>query len=260
MLATIIEDSDSFDWRGPLEDTFGMIADFVPRLLLFLVILLVGLFVARWIRRLVERLLKAINFDTYIDRSGIGGPLERAGYADSGRFVAQIIYYLIVLLVLQMAFNVFGDNPITDALEGLVAWLPKLVVGIVLVIIGGLVANVVGDLVRGATAGQPYGPFVTRLATIGVWLFFGLAALDQIEIGQDVVDVLTTAVFASLSAILIIKFGVGGIWAARDRFWPGVYDTLFGEGRDVADAAPTAPTTTTAPATPPSTATPPTDR
>ena len=64
-----------------------------------------------------------------------------------------------------------------------------------------------------------------------MWLFFGLAALDQIEIGEDVVDTLTTAVFASLSAILIIKFGVGGIWAARDRFWPNVYDTLSGESR-----------------------------
>ena len=56
----------------------------------------------------------AISFDHYIDRSGIGAPLERAGYADSGRFVAQIIYYLIVLMVLQLAFNVFGANPITD--------------------------------------------------------------------------------------------------------------------------------------------------
>ncbi len=238
MLSTTTSDSTSFDWRGPLEDTWGMVADFVPKLALFLLILLIGLFVARWIRRIIRRLLGAINFDSYIDRAGIGGPLERAGYADSGRFVAQIIYYLIVLLVLQMAFNVFGENPITDALEGLVAWLPKLVVAMVLIIIGGLVANVVADLVAGATAQQSYGSFLTRVTRIAVWLFFGLAALDQIEIGQDVVDTLTTAIFASLSAILIIKFGVGGIWAARDRFWPGVYDGLFGEQDDTPQAPP----------------------
>jgi len=232
---------DSFDWRTPLEDTLGVITDFVPKLLLFLFILLVGLLVARWIRKLTERLLTAINFDRYIDRSGIGAPLERAGFADSGRFLAQIIYYLIVLLVLQMAFDVFGDNPITEALDGMVAWLPNLVVAIVLVIIGGLVANVVGDLVRGATAGQGYSQFVTSLATIGVWLFFGLAALDQIEIGRDVVDILTTAIFASLTGILVIKFGVGGIWSARDRFWPNVYDSLAGE-----DSPPPASPPTTA--------------
>lgn len=222
---------DSFDWRGPLEETFGLVTDFVPKLVLFLVILIIGLFVAKWIRRIVHKVLTKIRFDEYIDRAGIGAPLERAGFADSGRFVAQIIYYLVVLMVLQMAFNVFGDNPITDALAGLVDWLPKLVVAMVLVIIGGLVANVVGDLVRGATSGQSYGGFVTRVATVGVWLFFGLAALDQIEIGRDVVDTLTTSIFASLSAIIVIKFGVGGIWAARDRFWPNVYDNLSGDAK-----------------------------
>ena len=219
---------DSFDWRGPLEDGFRLVTDFVPKLVLFLVILLVGLLVARWIRRLVHRVLTSVRFDEYIDRSGIGGPLERAGYADSGRFVAQIIYYLIALMILQMAFNVFGDNPITEALDGLVDWLPKLVVAIVLVIIGGLVANVVGDLVAGATAGQGYSTLVTRLAIVAVWVFFGLAAVAQVEIGQDVVDTLTTAIFASITGILVIKYGVGGIWAARDRFWPNVYNSLSG--------------------------------
>lgn len=225
----MLAQESSFDWRGPLENTFELVTTFVPKLLLFLVILVVGMFVAKWLRRLVHRVLTAIRFDDYIDRAGIGGPLERAGFADSGRFVAQIIYYLIVLMVLQMAFNVFGPNPITDALEGLVNWLPKLVVGIILVIIGGLVANVVSDLVRGATNGQTYGPIVTRIATLGVWLFFGLAALDQIDIGRDLVDTMTKAIFASISAILIIKFGVGGIWAARDRFWPNVYDGISGD-------------------------------
>ncbi|MEL7209133.1 MAG: hypothetical protein AAGK32_13030, partial [Actinomycetota bacterium] len=51
------------------------------------------------------------------------------------------------MITSTMAFNVFGDNPITEALAGLVDWLPKLVIAIVLVIIGGMVANVVGDLV-----------------------------------------------------------------------------------------------------------------
>ncbi|MEL7158689.1 MAG: hypothetical protein AAFN30_19130, partial [Actinomycetota bacterium] len=96
---------DSFDWRGPLENTFELVTNFVPKLVLFLVILLVGLFVARWIRRIVHRVLTRIRFDSYIDRSGVGAPLERAGFADSGRFVAQLIYYLVVLMVLQMAFN-----------------------------------------------------------------------------------------------------------------------------------------------------------
>jgi hypothetical protein len=225
----LAQESDRFDWRGPLENAFDLVTNFVPKLALFLVILVVGMFVARWIRRIVHRVLTRIRFDDYIDKAGLGASLERAGFADSGRFVAQLIYYLIVLLVLQLGFNVFGDNPITEALDGLVDWLPKLVVAVALIIIGGLVANVVSDLVEGATTGQDYSGFVTRAATAAVWVFFGLAAIDQIEIGEDLVDTVTTAIFASLTGILVIKFGVGGIWAARDRFWPNVYESISGE-------------------------------
>ncbi|MFV0257254.1 MAG: mechanosensitive ion channel family protein [Acidimicrobiales bacterium] len=221
----------SFDWRGPLESTLGTITDFIPRFLLFLVVLLVGFWVARWIRRGVTAGLSRLRFDHYIDRSGLGEPLARAGYADSGRLLAQLVYYLIALLVLQMAFNVFGPNPITDALNGLVAWMPKLVVAVILVIIGGLVANVVRQVVAGATAGQSFGSLVTRGAVAAVWVFFGLAALDQIDIGRDVIDALTTAIFASLTGVLVIMFGVGGVWAARDRFWPSVFDSVSSGAR-----------------------------
>ena len=43
---------------------------------------------------------------------------------------------------------------------------------------------------------------------------------------EDVVDTLFQALIGSLAFILVIKFGVGGIWAARDRFWPKVYDAV----------------------------------
>ena len=97
----------------------------------------------------------------------------------------------------------------------------------------------VRDLVEGLTAGQAYSTLVTNVAGIGVWLLFGLAALDQAQIAGDLIDTLTTAIFASLSAILVIKFGVGGIWAARDRFWPRVYDAIA-ENAPTRDAQPPA--------------------
>ena len=45
-----------------------------------------------------------------------------------------------------------------------------------------------------------------------------------VAVAEDVVDTLFQALIGSLAFILVIKFGVGGIWAASDRFWPNVYD------------------------------------
>lgn len=220
------------DFDGIFTDTIGDIADFVPKLIAFLIILIVGLFVARTIRRLVSTLLTRIGFDGWMDKSGIGGPLERAGFADSGRFIAQIVYYLIGLLVLKLALSAFGPNDISDALDGLIAFIPKLIVAIAIVIVTGVVANAVGDLLRGSLSGTEHGATLTRLATAAIWVIGVFAAIDQIEFAEDIVDTLFTALVGSLSAILILKFGIGGIWAARDRFWPNVYDRISGVTED----------------------------
>ncbi|MDH3295441.1 MAG: hypothetical protein OER95_14060 [Acidimicrobiia bacterium] len=205
---------------------FDQLFSFLPNLIGFLAILFIGWFVARFLSRLVARLFQAINLDHYLDKAGIGAPLARAGYADSGRFVAKLFYYLLMLIVLKLAFGSLGIDALNEPFDQLIAWIPKAVVALALIVIGGIVANVVRDLVRGVTTGQSYSNLVTTAAGIGVWLIFGLAALDQAGIAADVIDTLTTAIFASFSAILIIKFGVGGIWAARDRFWPTVYDGI----------------------------------
>ncbi|MGH1491284.1 MAG: mechanosensitive ion channel family protein [Acidimicrobiales bacterium] len=209
-----------------ITDFFSQLFGFLPNLIGFLAILFIGWFVARFVTRLVRRLFKAINLDHYLDRAGIGGPLERAGYADSGRFVAKLFYYMVMLIVLKLAFGALDIDALNEPFDQLITWIPKALVALVLIVIGGIVANVVKELVAGVTAGQSYSGIATTIAGIAVWMIFGLAALDQAQIAGDLVDTLTTAVFASLSAILIIKFGVGGIWAARDRFWPGVYDSI----------------------------------
>ena len=216
------------DFDGIFTETFGDLADFVPKLLAFLVILVIGMFIARIVRRAIGSLLTRVKFDSYIDKAGIGAPLERAGFADSGRFVAQIIYYLIALLVLKLSLSAFGDNDISDALDGMIAFIPKLIVAIIIVIVTGLVANAVRNMIQPGLAGVDHGETLTKLAVGAIWMIGIFAAIDQIEFAEDIVDTLFTAIVGSLSAILVLKFGIGGVWAARDRFWPNVYDRLGG--------------------------------
>ena len=227
------------DFDGIVDDMLTDLADFIPKLIAFIVILVVGLFVARWIRKIIGSILEKIKFDALMDKSGLGGPLERAGYRDSGRFIALIIYYLMVLLVLKLALSAFGENDISNALDGLIDFIPKLVIAIAIVIVTGLVANAVGNLLRPSMANVNYGDLLARLAVAAVWIIGVFAAIDQIEFAQDIVDTMFTALIGSISAILILQFGIGGIWSARDRFWPAVYDGLSGQkSKPAADAAP----------------------
>jgi hypothetical protein len=216
------------DYAGPIEDAFSKLFSFIPNLIVLILILVVGYFIARFIRRAVVTLLRKIRFDDYIDKAGIGGPLERAGFSDSGRFLAMIIYYLIMLVVLQVALSAFGDNPVTEVVNELIAFIPKAIVAMIIVVVTGLVANAVRNIVSPMVAQQSFGNLIINIAVGAIWLIGGFAALDHLEFAEDIVDNLFNAILASVSLILIIQFGIGGIWEARDRFWPAVYDRVTG--------------------------------
>jgi len=241
----LAQDDSDFDIVSDLtdgvSDFVGQVIGFLPKLIAFLAILFIGWWVAKIIARVIRKAFKAINLDHYLDKAGIGGPLERAGYADSGKFVGKIIYYLIMLIVLKLAFGALEIDALNEPFDQLIAWIPKALVALILIVVGGIVANVVADMVRAATATQSFSNLAVTVAKAAVWFFFGMAALDQAGIAGDLVDTLTTTVLASLGAILIIKYGVGGIWAARDRFWPGVYDTVGGQAGRAPAPAPRPP-------------------
>ena len=234
------------DWGQGVEDAWRDLSAFVPKLIAAIVVLLVGWFVARLIRKVVEKILQKIEFDKYIDKSGLGAPLERAGWADSGRLLALLIYYGLMLIVIQLALSVFGDTAVNDAFNGLIEFIPKLFIAIIIIIITGVVANAVRGLVGASVSHLDAGPLIAKAAFIAIWVIGAFAAIDQIEFAEDVVDTLWQTLAYSLGLIFVIKFGVGGVWAARDRFWPAVYDQI-GSAKEQLDDAPSTGSTDTPP-------------
>ncbi len=218
-------------FRQGIEDAWSNVAQFIPKLIGALIILLIGLWVARVIRKIVHRVLTRLRFDQVVDRSGLGGHLERAGYADSALLLAKVVYYGVVLIVLKLAIGAFGQSDIQDALDSMLAFIPKIFVALIIVVITGAVANGVRNMVSPAVAHLDYGKAITRVVVAAIWTIGVFAALDQIQIAQDIVDTLFKTIVASLGAILVIMFGVGGVWAARDRFWPRVFDRIEGLNR-----------------------------
>lgn len=214
------------DIKDAFSDVVTDFIDFIPRLVAALVLLLVGVFVARFVVRLAHKALKAVKFDSWVDRSGLGGFVERAGYPDSALLLAKIVGWIITLVFIQLAVQALGIDSIETLVNDLVAWIPHVIIAIVLIIITGMAANFARDALSPTLADVTAGGLVMRAITTIIWVIGGLMAIDELGFGEDIVDQLWTAVSTGLVAVIVIKFGIGGIWAARDRFWPKVYDAL----------------------------------
>lgn len=225
----------AIEWSAGIEEAWNDVASFVPKLVGAIAVFLIGWFIAKLVRKVIVRVLNKVNLDSYVDKAGIGAPLERAGYPNSVDLIGKIVYFALMLLVIQLAVGVFGDSDISNAIDDMVAFIPKLIVAIIIVVITGVIANAVRELISPAVAHLSSGDLLKKFAVGAIWLIGGFAALDQLQVAKDVVDTLFQTIVYSLGFIIVIKFGVGGIWAARDRFWPAVYDQVAAEGSTEAD-------------------------
>ncbi len=110
------------------------------------------------------------------------------------------MFYALFLVVLTYAFNVFGPNPVSALLASVIAFLPKIFIAIVILVITAAIATAARELVVATLGGLSYGNMLGNLAA-GAILFIGLfMALDQLEIAEDIVQTLFTAIIAVIAA------------------------------------------------------------
>jgi hypothetical protein len=145
------------DWgdafMASLTSALALFLAAIPRIIGFLVILLVGWFIASLLAKGVAALLRAVRFNDLAQRSGFSGFVHNMGVqTDSAGVIANVAKWFVRLIVLVVAFDALGLPAVSDVLRQLLLWLPNLVVALVVLVIGGLAAQALGNLVRGATA------------------------------------------------------------------------------------------------------------
>ncbi len=198
-----------------LGEAWANVASFLPVLLGALLIVVIGYFVAKALEKAVDKILERVGFDRWVERGGIRRALESSEY-DASSLLGRLVFYVVMLFVLQLAFGVFGPNPISELITGIIGYLPRIFVAIVIVVIGASVANAVKEMIQSTFGGLEYGRMLGLFASGAILVIAGFAALDQLQIAPNIVNGLFYALLAILVGSSIIAFGGGGIPVARE--------------------------------------------
>jgi hypothetical protein len=130
--------------------------------------------------------------------------------------LGKIIFYALFLIVLQMALGVFGPNPITDLLEGVIAYLSKVIAAILILVIAFAIAAAVRELIDATLGGLSYGRALANIAGAAIVVVARSPRSTQLEIAPAIVTGLFYALLAIGSAVIAI--GGGGIYPMRARW------------------------------------------
>ncbi|MFS4505192.1 mechanosensitive ion channel family protein [Clavibacter sp. Sh2141] len=227
------------DFPAVLQDGLAAVIAFVPLALLFLLILIVGLIVAKLISKALDKLLEKVGFDRLVERGGIKKALA-GSKLDASDIVAKIVYYTLVLFVLQFAFGVFGPNPVSDLLQGIIGFLPKIIVAIIIVVIASAIAAGAKGLIQNTLGGLSYGKLLGNIVAVFI-LFLGVtAALNQIEVATTVTTPILIAVLAIIAGVIIVGAG-GGLIKPMQARWEAMLTKAEEEAPKIQQHAQNAP-------------------
>jgi hypothetical protein len=197
---------------------WGEIAAFFPKLLAALVLLFIGWILAKLVRTGVKRLLAIAHFETLAQKSGIEEFLKHGelNMTLSG-IISEVSYWLVILIVIVTVSSSLGLQAVADLFNKVALFLPNIIVAILVLLFGTLMARFLNRLIftwlnnLGVTGALT----ISTIAEYVVQIFALFVALEQLNIGTQLMTAAFIILFGSVCLALALAFGLGGReWAA----------------------------------------------
>lgn len=185
----------------------------IPSIVGALLLLVLGWIVAGIVGGLVTRLLRKIGVDQLATKAGITAFLQRARLKlDAAGLVGGIITWYVRLIFVVMAANAVGITAVSTVLGQIIAFIPNLLVALLILGAFAWLAGVTRNLVTGATesADVPNSGALATLAYATVLGFGIVAAASQVGVAGSLINILFTGVVAAVALAFGLAFGLGG--------------------------------------------------
>lgn len=210
-----IGDSLQVAFREALSDIFR----FIPNAIGAIVLLLVGWFVGKIAGGIVTKALRAIKFNQIADKAEIDTFLQNAGVKmDPSAVIGAIVRWFIYLIFFLSAFDALGLTQVSAVIDDVIAFLPRVLVAIIVLLAGALAGNLLAGVVRGSLRSMGIGQanLLGTVARFVVIAFAAIAALDMLQIAPTIVATLWQGLIFGVIGTLVLAFGLGGRQAAGD--------------------------------------------
>lgn len=204
-------------WGASVGHAFTQLVDrlaqYLPSLLAAFALLIIGWFVARILRSLAIRLTLVV--DAVLQRllRKHRGERARLPYT-SGKILGNIVFWVVILFFLTAATQVLGLEVFTDWLNRVVAYLPTLFVGGLIIFVGFLVSVLMRDVVVATSApiaGQQRALF-GRIVQVAILVTAIVIGADQIGINVTFLVIMVAVVASTLLGGVALAVSLG----ARD--------------------------------------------
>jgi hypothetical protein len=201
-----------------LQHLEASVEQFLPRVLVMLVIIVVGWLIAVLSKAIVRRALS--------ESAGTAQLLRNAALPAPRDLVASLTFWVVWIVFLLVGINALGVVSLRDQISQFLLFLPQIFVAVLILFVGFLMANFLARaaLLAAVNANLPFARLLAGSVRFLVVLLTVSMALEQIALAHRTVLIAFTILFGAVMLGLAIAFGIAGQHLARDvlqkRFAP----------------------------------------
>ena len=189
---------------GPFMSIWNGIIDIVPGIVGAIIVLVLGYLVALLIGHVVRHVLEQLKIDVFLAKRFHITKL--VGNLDLSHFLGLITRWYVFILFLPPAANLVRLMPLSDFLNTINLWIPNLIVGLILVMLGLYVGQYTSDRIvelkiRSSRA-------LGNAARIVIIVLTSLVALKQVSIDISIAENSFLIVLAGIVLALALAVGI----------------------------------------------------
>lgn len=201
-------------WGDALNQSLNLLvqktSSYLPNILGAIALLIGGWLLARVLRFACVRIISGL--DSLARRYGMERLLIRVGLErPASELIGSIIYWLVFLVFFAAATETLGLPVIATWLGGVSTYLPRILVGVLILLGGFLAGSLAQDAITSAAhaANIAYSVLLGRLAYAAILLVAVVTGIDQIGIESRFLTLAIAIIVGSLVGAAALAFGLG---------------------------------------------------
>jgi len=200
-----------------LADATRTMVEYLPKTIAAIIILIIGWFAGRIAGKIISKVLDMVGVDDAVDKTVIGDTIKKSGMTSVGFFDAVVRWFIYIIFIMA-AVNVLNIPMLTDFMHQFALYIPHLIAGIIVLVVGLILVNIIMDWVgkqltsREVSFADIIAPVLKAIFSLVVIVL----ALDQLLIDTKIIYTFLVPLAWGLGAGIAIALGISLGWGIKD--------------------------------------------
>lgn len=202
------------DFEEIFQNVFGQFASAIPGIIGAIIVFVIFWIIAKLAARMVKAVLGKIGIDKFADNLNQVDLVSKMSMdIKPSTILSKIVFYIFILIGMMVAAEVSGLQELSDLMEKIIDFAPKLFAAFIVLVLGLMIADFIKKFIITAcdSVGVPSGRVIGNFIFYFLFVTIIITAMQQIGMPTDLIATNVTIVILGI----VLAFSIGYGFASR---------------------------------------------